>query len=81
MADNEDKQGDAEGREEPKVHDKRRIDPVTGEPREPASAGSGAAPAGAADASAEAGGDAPGAQAAGRLLYTADAADGPLRGA
>ncbi|WP_405218971.1 nucleotide exchange factor GrpE [Agrococcus sp. Ld7] len=29
--------------EEPRVNDKRRIDPVTGEPREPASAGSGAA--------------------------------------
>jgi molecular chaperone GrpE len=46
---------ETEGREEPRVHDKRRIDPVTGEPREPASAGSGAAPASAADASAQAG--------------------------
>ncbi|WP_413317915.1 nucleotide exchange factor GrpE [Agrococcus sp. 1P02AA] len=34
-----------EGLEEPRVTDKRRIDPVTGEPREPASAASGAAPA------------------------------------
>ncbi|WP_306233758.1 nucleotide exchange factor GrpE [Agrococcus beijingensis] len=48
---------------EPHITDKRRIDPVTGEPREPASAGSGAAPAAepeateaapAADAQAEA---------------------------
>ncbi|WP_026372840.1 nucleotide exchange factor GrpE [Agrococcus lahaulensis] len=52
----DDKRDEAEGREEPKVHDKRRIDPVTGEPREPAAdaAGSGAAPSeGTADASAE----------------------------
>lgn len=42
----DDKRDEAEGREEPKVHDKRRIDPVTGEPREAAAdaAASGAAP-------------------------------------
>lgn len=42
----DDKRDETEGREEPKVHDKRRIDPVTGEPREPAAdaAASGAAP-------------------------------------
>jgi molecular chaperone GrpE len=51
----DDKRDEAEGREEPKVHDKRRIDPVTGEPRESASAGSGAAPASGVDASAQAG--------------------------
>ncbi|WP_347755549.1 nucleotide exchange factor GrpE [Agrococcus sp. ProA11] len=39
--------------EEPRVNDKRRIDPVTGEPRESAEAGSGAAPS-----AGEAGGDA-----------------------
>ena len=33
-----------DGDDKPNVTDKRRIDPVTGEPREPATAGSGAAP-------------------------------------
>ncbi|QUW18153.1 nucleotide exchange factor GrpE [Agrococcus sp. Marseille-Q4369] len=42
----DDKRDETEGREEPRVHDKRRIDPVTGEPREAAAdaAASGAAP-------------------------------------
>ncbi|MBO1770001.1 nucleotide exchange factor GrpE [Agrococcus sp. TF02-05] len=51
----DDKRDETEGREEPKVHDKRRIDPVTGEPRESAAdaAASGAAPSPGADASAD----------------------------
>lgn len=54
---------DHEEFEEPRVNDKRRIDPVTGEPREPAAAGSGAAPSagetGAADQSAPSDASAP----------------------
>ena len=57
MTNNEESDERREDHEEPRVHDKRKIDPVTGEAREPADAGSAAAPAeeggeGRADASA-----------------------------
>lgn len=42
--------GRGEEPEEPRVNDKRRIDPVTGEPREPAASAGSAGPSGAAPA-------------------------------
>lgn len=65
--------------EQPNVNDKRRIDPVTGELREPASAGSGAAPsaepAPQADVTAETAAETGADQAAGEQAAATDAGE------
>ncbi|SFS09222.1 molecular chaperone GrpE [Agrococcus baldri] len=66
--------------EEPRVNDKRRIDPVTGEPREPAKADSGAQPAAEPTGHVDLGGQAVPADASTTPVVPADS-DGAESGA